>query len=431
MSATPPSSAPSSGPRRWTRAIVADVTPLRMSAPFRRLWFGLGVNNLGAQITAVVVALQIYQITGSSFSVGMLGGFSLVPLVVMGLYGGAIADAMDRRKLMLWSSVGQAGCSAVLLAQALLDLRSVWLLYLVVAVQSGLFAVISPARQATIPRLVGLDQLPAANALSQLSWSLGMTLGPLLGGFLVYLQGFSLAYAADLLTYAAGLYAVFRLPPVPPEGATGERAGFRSVVEGLRYLRGRKVVLMTFLVDLNAMIFGMPRALFPAIAGAFFAGGAGTVGLLNAAPAAGAFIGATFSGGLTRVRRQGLAVLVAVFVWGLAITAFGFTHVLWVGLALLAVAGAADMVSAVFRMTILQGDTPDALRGRLQGVFVVVVVGGPRIGDVEAGTVASIWGERVSVVSGGLLCMLGVVLLAALVPSFARYRAPGTPEQRP
>ena len=414
--------------RTWTRAIVADLTPLRVSAPFRRLWFGLGVNNLGAQITAVVVALQIYQITGSSFSVGMLGGFSLVPLVVMGLYGGAIADAMDRRKLMLWSSGGQACCSAVLLAQALLDLRSVWLLYLVVAVQSGLFAVISPARQATIPRLVGLDQLPAANALSQLSWSLGMTLGPLLGGFLVYLQGFPLAYAADLLTFIAGLYAVFRLPPVPPEGATGERAGFKSVVEGLRYLRGRKVVLMTFLVDLNAMIFGMPRALFPAIAGAFFAGGAGTVGLLNAAPAAGAFIGATFSGGLTRVRRQGLAVLIAVFVWGLAITAFGFTHVLWVGLALLAVAGAADMVSAVFRMTILQSDTPDALRGRLQGVFVVVVVGGPRIGDVEAGTVASIWGERVSVVSGGLLCMLGVVVLAVLVPSFARYRAPTTPE---
>jgi len=414
--------------RTWTRAIVADLTPLRVSAPFRRLWFGLGVNNLGAQITTVVVALQIYQITGSSFSVGMLGGFALVPLVVMGLYGGAIADAMDRRKLMLWSSGGQACCSAVLLAQALLDLRSVWLLYLVVAVQSGLFAVISPARQATIPRLVGLDQLPAANALSQLSWSLGMTIGPLLGGFLVYLQGFPLAYAADLLTFTAGLYAVFRLPPVPPEGATGERAGFKSVVEGLRYLRGRKVVLMTFLVDLNAMIFGMPRALFPAIAGAFFAGGAGTVGLLNAAPAAGAFIGATFSGGLTRVRRQGLAVLIAVFVWGLAITAFGFTHVLWVGLALLAVAGAADMVSAVFRMTILQSDTPDALRGRLQGVFVVVVVGGPRIGDVEAGTVASIWGERVSVVSGGLLCMLGVVVLAVLVPSFARYRAPTTPE---
>ena len=414
--------------RTWTRAIVADLTPLRVSAPFRRLWFGLGVNNRGAQITAIVVALQIYQITASSFAVGMLGGFALVPLVVMGLYGGAIADAMDRRKLMLWSSGGQACCSAVLLAQALLDLRSVWLLYLVVAVQSGLFAVISPARQATIPRLVGLDQLPAANALSQLSWSLGMTIGPLLGGFLVYLQGFPLAYAADLLTFTAGLYAVFRLPPVPPEGATGERAGFKSVVEGLRYLRGRKVVLMTFLVDLNAMIFGMPRALFPAIAGAFFAGGAGTVGLLNAAPAAGAFIGATFSGGLTRVRRQGLAVLIAVFVWGLAITAFGFTHVLWVGLALLAVAGAADMVSAVFRMTILQSDTPDALRGRLQGVFVVVVVGGPRIGDVEAGTVASIWGERVSVVSGGLLCMLGVVVLAVLVPSFARYRAPTTPE---
>ncbi len=410
--------------RRVVRTVVADVTPLRVSAPFRRLWFGLGVNNLGSQITTIVVALQIYQITGSSFAVGLLGGFSLVPLVVMGLYGGAIADAMDRRLLMLWSSAGQACCSAILLAQALAGLRSVWLLYLVVAVQSGLFAVINPARSATVPRLVGLDQLPAANALSQLSWSLGMTLGPLLGGFLVYLHGFPLAYAVDLLTFAAALYSVYRLPPVPPEGATGERAGFASVVEGLRYLRGRKVVLMTFLVDLNAMVFGMPRALFPAIAGAFFAGGAGTVGLLNAAPAAGAFVGAAFSGGLSRVRRQGLAVLVSVTVWGVAIAAFGFTRVLWVGLLLLAVAGAADMVSAVFRTTILQSDTPDALRGRLQGVFVVVVAGGPRLGDVEAGAVASIWGERVSVVSGGLLCVLGVVLLAVLVPSFARYRAP-------
>lgn len=421
------SAAPPSRLGRLVRTVVADLTPLRTSPPFRRLWFGMGINNMGAQITAVVVALQIYRITGSSFSVGLLGGFSLVPLVVMGLYGGAIADAMDRRRLMLWSSVGQAACSAVLLAQALAGLRSVWLLYLVVAVQSGLFAVISPARSATVPRLVGVDQLPAANALSQLSWSLGMTIGPLLGGFLVYLQGFPLAYGVDLLTFAAGLYAVYRLPPVPPEGASGGRAGFASVLEGLRYLRGRKIVLMTFLVDVNAMVFGMPRALFPAIAGAFYAGGAGTVGLLNSAPAVGAFLGAAFSGGLSRVRRQGLAVLISVAVWGLAIAAFGFTRVLWIGLVLLAVAGAADMVSAVFRMTILQSDTPDAMRGRLQGVFVVVVAGGPRLGDVEAGTVAAIWNERVSVVSGGLLCVLGVVLLAALVPSFGRYHASELP----
>jgi len=301
----------------------------------------------------------------------------------------------------------------------------VLLLYLVVAVQSGLFAVNNPARAAAIPRLVGLELLPAANALQQITWGLAMTLGPLLGGLLVAWKGFGAAYAVDLLSFLAALWSVLLLPPIPPVGeGAGRRAGFASVVEGLQFLRTRKVVLMTFLVDLNAMIFGMPRALFPAVAGAFFGGGAGTVGALSAAPAAGAFIGAIFSGGLGRVRRQGMAVLVSVMVWGLAIAAFGFSRVLWVGLVLLAVAGAADMVSAVFRTTILQTATPDALRGRLQGVFVVVVAGGPRLGDVESGAVASATNETISIVSGGLLCCVGVLLLAMLVPSFARYRSP-------
>ena len=235
------------------------------------------------------------------------------------------------------------------------------------------------------------------------------------------------------MTFAAALYAVLRLPPMPPLGGLeGQRAGFASVLEGLRFLRGRSEVLMTFLVDINAMVFGMPRALFPAVAGLFYAGGAGTVGLLSAAPAFGAMLGALFSGGLTRVRRQGLAVLVAVTVWGLSIAAFGFGRVLWIGVLLLAIAGAADMVSAVFRTTILQTATPDAMRGRLQGVFIVVVAGGPRLGDVEAGSVASATNETVSIVSGGLLCVLGVVVLTLLFPSFARYRpSMGEPDPGP
>lgn len=407
---------------RIARVVVADLTPLRISPAYRRLWFGLGVNNIGTQMTAVALAVQVYRLTGSSLAVGLLGGFALVPLIVFGLYGGAVADVVDRKKLMFWTSLGLAALSAVLYIQSAMSLDSVLLLYLVIACQSALAAVNNPARSASIPRLVGVELLPAANALQQVTFNLGFTLGPLLAGALIALVNLDAAYALDVLSFGAALYAVVRLPAMPPLGMkAGQRAGFASVMEGLRFLRRRKNVLMTFLIDLNAMVFGMPRALFPAVAGAFFAGGAGTVGLLSAAPAFGAMLGAAFSGGLTRVRRQGLAVIIAVVVWGLSIVAFGLSRVLWVGVVLLAVAGAADMVSAVFRTTILQTATPDALRGRLQGVFIVVVAGGPRLGDVEAGAVASATNETISIVSGGLLCILGVVVLTMMYPAFARY----------
>jgi hypothetical protein len=234
--------------------------------------------------------------------------------------------------------------------------------------------------------------------------------------------GFSWAYGLDALSFVAVLYAIWRLPAMPPEGG-GQRAGVASVLEGLRFLAPRKNLLMTFLVDINAMVFGMPRALFPAIGTMWFHGGAGTVGLLAAAPSVGALLGAATSGWAGRVRRQGLAVLVSIIIWGGSIALFGFTRILWLALLLLAVAGAADMVSAIFRNTILQVATPDALRGRLQGVFIVVVTGGPRLGDFEAGSVGSAFGSEVSVVSGGLACIAGVAILAAAYPSFAKYDA--------
>jgi MFS family permease len=408
---------------RTVRTVGVDITPLRVSAAYRRLWFGLGVSNIGQQMTAVAVAWQVFLITRSSFMVGLVGGVALVPLVVFGLYGGAIADVMDRRTLMLWTGFGQAALSAVLLAQALAHVGSVLLLYLVVALQSALFAVNQPARSSTVPRLVGRELLPAANALQQVTWNLGFTLGPLVGGALIASAGLGAAYGLDLVTFGAAMYAVLRLPPIVPDGAPGRRAGLASVVEGLRFLRTRRTVMMTFLVDLNAMVFGMPRALFPAVAVLFYGGGAGVAGLLASAPAVGAMIGALCSGWLGRVRRQGLAVMVAVTVWGVAIAGFGLVRALWLALVMLAVAGCADMVSAVFRSTILQSATPDALRGRLQGVFIVVVAGGPRLGDVESGGVASVFSERVSIVSGGLLCIGGVALLTMLFPSFARYRS--------
>jgi MFS family permease len=413
--------------RRAARAVVADVTPLRVSPAYRRLWLGLGVSNVGQQMTAVAVAWQVYVITQSSWMVGLVGAFALVPLVVFGLYGGAIADVRDRRTVMFWSSLGLALMSTILLVQALLGVNSVWLLYAVVAVQSAFFAISNPARSAAIPRLVGLDLLPAANALQQVTFNLGFTLGPLVGGLLIGTAGLAWAYLIDVVTFGAALYAVLRLPPIPPLGGSGQRAGLASVLEGLRFLKGRKDVLMTFLVDINAMVFGMPRALFPAAATLFYASGASVAGLLSSAPAVGALVGALLSGWTGRVRRQGLAVLVAVCVWGASIAMFGLVTALWFGLLMLALAGAADMVSAVFRSTILQSATPDAMRGRLQGVFIVVVAGGPRLGDVESGAVAGVFGERASIVSGGLLCIAGVVVLSMLFPSFKRYRPPTAP----
>ena len=373
-------------------------------------------------MTAVALAIQVYAITQSSFAVGVVGICAFVPLVVFGLYGGAIADSMDRRRLALVASTGLWLLSIVLAVQALAGLRSVLLLYVVAAMQAACYAVNNPARAAIIPRLLPPPLLPAANALSTASFNLGFTVGPLLGGVVIGWLGLGAAYLVDCVTFTAALYALWRLPPVPPEGEV-RRAGLQSVLEGLRYLRTRPNVLMTFLVDLCAMVLAQPRALFPAIAGGFYGGGTRTVGLLAASPAIGSLVAVVFSGPLGRVRRQGLAILVCVVAYGAAVAAFGLTRTLWLGVVFLALSGAADMVSSVFRNTILQVATPDAMRGRLQGVFIVVVAGGPRLGDFTAGTVAAISTEAFAVVSGGCACMVAVGLLAARYRGFARYDA--------
>ena len=403
----------------WRR-IVADTTPLRESADYRRWWFGYSVSFTGTQLTQFAIPYQVYRLTHSSLAVGAVGIVVLVPLVTMGLFGGAIADAMDRRRLTLITSSALLVFSLVLTLQAALDLRQVWLLYVIAGLQGAASAVDSSARGAILPRLVRRELMPAANALGQLGFNTGLSTGPLLGGLLVGTVGFGWAYFVDALSFVAVLYAIWRLPAMPPP-AGAARAGVASVLEGLRFLGPRKNLLMTFLVDINAMVFGMPRALFPAIGTTWFHGGAGTVGLLAAAPSIGALLGAATSGWAGRIRRQGRAVLISVTVWGGSIALFGFTRILWLALVLLAMAGAADMVSAIFRNTILQVATPDELRGRLQGVFIVVVTGGPRLGDFEAGSVGSAFGSQVSVVSGGVACMAGVALLAAAYPSFARY----------
>lgn len=408
---------------RRLRSLTVDTTPLRESPEYRRLYFGDAVSTIGTQMTAVAVPSQVYLMTESSFLVGLTSIAALVPLIVFGLIGGSIADAMDRRKLLLITSSLLAVVSALFWVQALLDLEQLWLLYVLTFVQAGLFAVDSSARRAVVPRLIPASQIPAATALSQVLWNMATVIGPLSGGVILGTLGLSWAYGIDAVSFVAALYAIVSLRAVPPAGG-GTAAGLRSVIEGLSFLRSRPVLLMTFAVDINAMVFGMPRALFPELAVERFHGDLGLVGVLNAAVAAGALVGAVFGGWFGRVRRQGLAVLVAVAAWGLAIVGFGLVGSLWLALVMLALAGAADMVSAVFRNAILQTATPDELRGRLGGVFIAVVAGGPRLGDVEAGTVANLVSAQFSIVSGGVACILGVVALAAMVPSFARYTAP-------
>jgi MFS family permease len=405
----------------WRR-VVADTTPLRESRDYRRWWLGYSTSFTGTQLTQFAIPYQVYRLTHSSLDVGLVGLVVVFPLVTMGLFGGAIADAVDRRKLTMMSGSVLCLLSTLLALQAGLHLNRVSVLYVIAALQGAFSSIDSSARGAILPRLVRRELLPSANALGQLGFNAGLSLGPLIGGVLVAAFGFAWAYGIDAASFLVVLYSIWRLPPMPPEGG-GQRAGVASVLEGLRFLGPRKNLLMTFLVDINAMVFGMPRALMPAIGTNWFHGGAGIVGVLMAAAPAGAFIGAATSGWASHVRRQGLVVLAAVAVWGGSIALFGLSRLLWLSLLLLALAGAADMVSAIFRNTILQVATPDALRGRLQGVFIVVVTGGPRLGDVEAGAVANAFGTSFSVVSGGLACIAGVALLAARYRSFASYDA--------
>ena len=408
--------------RSWWRSVVTDVRPLQVSAPYRRLFFGNTVAQLGQQMSTVAVAIQVYALTRSSFYVGLVGIFALVPLLVLGLYGGAIADAVDRRTLALVASAGLWAVSIALAVQAFAGNASVWFLYGCIAVQSGFYAVNNPARSAMVPRLLDKELLPAAAALNMASFNLGFTFGPMLGALAIQWQGFGAAYAIDVVTFSAAYYALLRMPKMPPM-ANSPRAGLRSVADGLRFLKRSPNLRMTFILDLCAMVLAQPRALFPALAFKVYGGGAGVVGLLQSAPAAGAVVAFLFSGWVSRVHRQGFAIVVAVLVYGVAVGGVGLTDVLWLGVLFLAVSGMADMVSAAYRSTILQVAAPDELRGRLQGVFIVVVAGGPRAGDFLAGSVASGVGERAALVLGGVACIAGVLTATALSRRFLDYDA--------
>jgi MFS family permease len=407
---------------RLRRAAI-DVEPLRQ-ADFRRLWLGNSLGFVGFQLTAVAVPVQVYELTGSSFWVGMLGIVGLVPLIMFGLWGGAVADAVDRRLLLLGSSLTLWACTGGLLAATLLGLASLPLLLGLVAVQAAGFAVASSTRGAIVPRVLPASLVPAANTVSFTASNLAMVLGPLLAGLILARWSFAAAYAADLTVFTLALYAALRLPPLPPAGPA-TAPGLRSVVDGLAFIVTRPVLLLSFAVDIAAMVLAMPRALFPETAASL--GGRGAVGWLYAAIAIGAVLAGLSSGWIGRVRHQGVALVAAVVAWGLAVAAAGLVQVLWLMVALLAVAGAADLVSAVYRQTILQTYAPDQMRGRMQGVFIVVVAGGPRLGDLRAGATAAAFGAGVSWVGGGLLAA-ALVTLALLVPALRRYDA-RTPQE--
>ena len=402
------------------RRVTLDLSPLRYSSGFRNLLIGDAVSVIGTQITAVAIPLQVYAQTRSAAAVGLVGIVGLVPLVVFGMYGGAVADAVDRRRLVLVTTSLQAVLSFVLLAQAVAGVEWTWLLYSLVALQSGLFALDSPARSAFIPRLLPSALLPSANALRQVEFNVGMTLGPLFAGVIIVTFGFGTAYGIDAVSFAASVWAVASLPAMAPEGG-GRRAGVASVLEGLRFLRTRQVLMLTFVVDIIAMVFGMPRALFAPLADHVFGGGEAAAGVLYAAIPAGSLLGALLGGWFGRVHRQGFAVVVSILAWGACIVGFGLTDHLWLALVLLAGAGAADMISAVFRTAILQTAAPDVMRGRLGGIFIVVVAGGPRLGDGRSGSFASWFGLQEAVVVGGILVMALTLVVAAAVPRFVAY----------
>jgi MFS family permease len=416
---------PGDGPPRVggrLRRIAIDTAPLHYLA-YRRLLVGQGVSFVGFQVTAVAVPVQVYDISRSSFWVGMLGLAGLVPLVLFGLWGGAVADAVDRRKLLLLSSAISWLVTLALFAQALAGLGNLALILALVGVQSATFAVASPTRNAITPRLLPLELVPAANTLSFTLSNVGMVAGPLLAGVVIAGPGgYSAAYAIDALLFTVAFYAALRLPALPPLAPADQlaRPGLRSVVDGLRFIAGKPVLLMSFVVDIIAMVFAMPRALFPEVAETRFGGGAG-VGWLFAGIAIGGVLGGLSSGWVGRVRRQGVALTVAIVGWGVAVALAGLAPALWLAVALLAFAGAADLISAVFRQTILQVYAPDEMRGRLQGVFVVVVAGGPRLGDLRAGATAAVAGATFSWVAGGIACAVAVVLVALAVPAFLRY----------
>jgi MFS family permease len=410
-----------SSARRRLERVLLDTTPLRLDRGYRWLWAGQSISGIGNHVTRLALPYQVYAQTGSTLAIAGLTLFQLVPILVFSLGGGAIADAVDRRRMLRITQLGMMACSLILAILAFQPSAPLPILFLVAFAAASIGSLDQPARASAVPRLVPRERLAAAVALNQLNFQIASVVGPTVAGLLIATVGLPAAYLVDVATFAASFVALFRIPALPPL-ADAVRPGLTAIREGLRFAFDRRVILATYAIDLNAMIFGMPTSLFPVLALDVFHAGPQGLGLLAAAPSVGALLGALLSGWVSTVRRVGLAVIVAVAIWGVAITLFGLSEFSFLlALFFLAIAGAADVLSAVFRSTIVQLAAPDQLRGRISSIHILVVTSGPRIGDLEAAAVASVIGAQASVISGGLLCLVGLVGVVRLFPELARH----------
>jgi MFS family permease len=403
-----------------TRLFI-DLRPLRETPAYRRLWAGSTLSRLGGQMTSFAVALQLFTLTRSSAAVGAVGLAIAIPVLTLGMFGGSVVDAFDRRKLVLVTTCAAVGLSTLFAIQAFLDLRQVWLLYVLVALQAVLSSVNGPARRTFMPRLLTAERMPAGAALTMLGTHGAVIAGPALAGVITAVWGLKVCYLVDAVSFGAALYGVARLPPMPPQG-TVSRPGPGAVADSLRFIRRSHVLTGALVADLSATTLGMPIALFPAINAAHFGGAAQTLGLIAASPSVGGVLGMTLSGPVGRVARPGRAMLVAGAVWGAGIAGFGLARTLWLAMLLLAVAGAADSISVVFRTTMIQLAAPDEQRGRVSAADFVIGVGGPQVGNFRAGLVGSLTTPSISAVGGGIATVVAAGVIGLALPGFSRYR---------
>lgn len=395
-----------------------DISPLRISRDYRLLFFGQLISAFGTAISFVVLPVQVYQLTGSTLLVGLLSATEFVLILLMAFVGGAYADFIDKRRMLRLTEVGQTLVTATLIFNAMQQRPHVWLLFVCAALHAGLVALQRPSFESLLQKIVPLELMSSVSALNSLRWNVTTILGPSVAGIILARYGANFAYSIDLVTFVASLTAVFMIRAAPSPNQTEERPTLKSVVEGLHYAWRRKDILGTYLIDMNAMFFGMPTALFPALAANF---GPGTVGFFYAAPSVGALVATLSSGWARKVNRHGLVVALAAALWGVAMIFFGFARNLYLALFFLVLAGAFDMVSAIFRMTIWSQTIPHYLRGRLAGLEMISYTSGPKLGDAEAGIVATLFSVRTSIVSGGILCVIGTAVISALIPQFIRY----------
>jgi len=414
---------PPDAPAVWARVLsvaTVDTRPLRRHRDFRLLWIGQAIAFMGSMVTAVAVPFQVYQLTHSTLAVGALELVAFLPLVSLGLVGGAYADAHDRRRLVLLCGAGMMLTAALLAGNSLLSHPLLGLIFAVELLRNAVYAMQRPALDALLPRLVAREELAAAGALNSLRGTVGMILGPAIGGLMIAGLGLPITYAVEIAAFGVSLLTLWLMRAVPPPTGA-EPPSLRRITEGLRYARSRQELIGTYATDMVAMFFGMPQALFPAIAEHL--GGPRTLGLLFAAPAVGSLIATATSGWTNRVHRHGLAIILAASAWGAAIIGFGLARTLWPALIFLALAGGADMISGIFRMVVWNQTIPDHLRGRLAGIELISYTSGPTLGNFEAGAVAAAFGVTASILSGGVLCVVGAVACALLLPRFRGYDA--------